>query len=326
MQMHGREYKDSSAGDSSYRYGFNGKENDNDIENGAQDYGMRIYNSGLGRFMSVDPLTEKYPYLTPYQFASDRPIDGIDLDGLEFFPSTTSSDDGLIPFYSPSSSSSSSGTNTLFSSTSSSSSLTTAPSSTQSSSQTLSPQTTQSTEPTDGITSGLQSTPNPTQGVNVISGAEANKGLAEPPYPSDANVSEYRSTEVDPSDPYVRVSSSVKGNVEGPWVVKQSSIEGMTPEQIQQNLALDYVPDQIGKVDLPPNTLVRAGPVGGNAFGPGNLKITQYQLMEEIPNESFITPTPIETTTPLDEVPGLPKGTDQALPGGDPDPILPEDL
>jgi len=32
----------------------------------------------------VDPLANKYPMLTPYQFASNRPIDGIDLDGLEW--------------------------------------------------------------------------------------------------------------------------------------------------------------------------------------------------------------------------------------------------
>lgn len=42
-----------------YRYGFNGKENDNDvkgIEGSQQDYGMRIYDPRLGRFLSVDPV------------------------------------------------------------------------------------------------------------------------------------------------------------------------------------------------------------------------------------------------------------------------------
>ncbi|MBT1705808.1 hypothetical protein [Chryseosolibacter indicus] len=33
--------------------------------------------------LSVDPLTKAYPELTPYQFASNRPIEAIDLDGLE---------------------------------------------------------------------------------------------------------------------------------------------------------------------------------------------------------------------------------------------------
>jgi len=35
------------------------------------------------RFLSVDPLTKKYPQLTPYQFASNQPIWAIDLDGTE---------------------------------------------------------------------------------------------------------------------------------------------------------------------------------------------------------------------------------------------------
>ena len=35
------------------------------------------------RFLSVDPIGRKYPELTPYQFASNTPIQAIDLDGLE---------------------------------------------------------------------------------------------------------------------------------------------------------------------------------------------------------------------------------------------------
>ena len=44
-------------------------------------------NTGDSRFLSVDPLTAKYAELTPYQYASNRPIDGVDEDGLEFAPS-----------------------------------------------------------------------------------------------------------------------------------------------------------------------------------------------------------------------------------------------
>jgi len=47
---------------------------------------MRIYDPRVGKFLSVDPLTPKYPELTSYQFASNRPIDGIDEDGLEYSP------------------------------------------------------------------------------------------------------------------------------------------------------------------------------------------------------------------------------------------------
>ena len=80
--MPGRKYTASSF---KYRYGFNGKENDNEMkgEGNQQDYGMRIYDTRLVRFLSEDPITDKYPELTPYQFAGNTPIQAIDLDGLE---------------------------------------------------------------------------------------------------------------------------------------------------------------------------------------------------------------------------------------------------
>lgn len=68
------------------RYGFNGKEIDTEGMGGGAstyDYGFRIYNAGLGRFLSTDPLSKEYPWYTPYQFAGNRPINSIDLDGLE---------------------------------------------------------------------------------------------------------------------------------------------------------------------------------------------------------------------------------------------------
>jgi RHS repeat-associated protein len=75
----------SSVATSGYRYGFNGKEDDNEVkgEGNEQDYGMRVYDPRLGKFLSVDPLTKGYPELTPYQFASNTPIVGIDQDGGE---------------------------------------------------------------------------------------------------------------------------------------------------------------------------------------------------------------------------------------------------
>ncbi|MGZ4042204.1 MAG: RHS repeat domain-containing protein, partial [Bacteroidia bacterium] len=84
-QMPGRAYISSSG---AYRYGFNGKENDDEVkgDGNQQDYGMRIYDPRLGKFLSIDPLTRKYPMLTPYQFASNSPIICIDIDGLEGIP------------------------------------------------------------------------------------------------------------------------------------------------------------------------------------------------------------------------------------------------
>jgi RHS repeat-associated protein len=82
MLMPGRKY---SAGNS-YRYGFNGKENDNEvkgIEGSQQDYGMRVYDPRLGKFLSVDPLSKSYPWNSPYAYAENDVIRSIDLDGLE---------------------------------------------------------------------------------------------------------------------------------------------------------------------------------------------------------------------------------------------------
>jgi RHS repeat-associated protein len=75
----------SGTGPEHYRYGFNGKESDNEVKGTGNsiDYGFRTYDPRIGRFLSVDPLTSKYPELTPYQFASNTPIAAIDIDGLE---------------------------------------------------------------------------------------------------------------------------------------------------------------------------------------------------------------------------------------------------
>ena len=81
MMMSGRTWE---AG-SSHRYGFNGKEQDSEPygEGNIYDYGFRIYNPRISKFLSVDPLTSSYPWYTPYQFAGNKPVIAIDIDGLE---------------------------------------------------------------------------------------------------------------------------------------------------------------------------------------------------------------------------------------------------
>jgi RHS repeat-associated protein len=80
MQQPGRQF---SVGN--YRYGFNGKEMDNEVkgDGNQQEYGMRIYDPRLGRFLSVDPLAKDYPWYSPYHFAGNNPIQNKDLDGGE---------------------------------------------------------------------------------------------------------------------------------------------------------------------------------------------------------------------------------------------------
>ena len=68
-----------------YRFGFNGKEGDPELYGNGNiyDYGFRIYNPRLGKFLSVDPLTSGYAWYSPYQYAGNKPIWCKDLDGLE---------------------------------------------------------------------------------------------------------------------------------------------------------------------------------------------------------------------------------------------------
>ncbi len=94
MLMPGRTYSSEA-----YKYGFNGKEKDDEVSNqgNCYDYGFRIYNSRIGKFLSVDPLFKSYAWYTPYQFAGNKPIMAIDLDGLEDYVVTISElDKGIV--------------------------------------------------------------------------------------------------------------------------------------------------------------------------------------------------------------------------------------
>ncbi len=61
MAMPARKFNNSA-----YRYGFNGKENDKELSEGAEDFGARIYDNRLGRWMSKDPAFKIYAYSSPY--------------------------------------------------------------------------------------------------------------------------------------------------------------------------------------------------------------------------------------------------------------------
>lgn len=81
MQMVGRKYSSGGA----YRYGFNGKEKDNEVNgyDNAYDFVARIQDPRLGRWLSVDPLQKKYADLSPYNFAGNSPIAFYDPNGKE---------------------------------------------------------------------------------------------------------------------------------------------------------------------------------------------------------------------------------------------------
>ncbi|MFW6302924.1 MAG: RHS repeat domain-containing protein [Bacteroidales bacterium] len=69
-----------------YRCGFNGMEKDPEItgQQGSHlDFGARIYDSRIGRWLALDPLAAKFPDYSPYNFTLNSPILFVDPDGEE---------------------------------------------------------------------------------------------------------------------------------------------------------------------------------------------------------------------------------------------------
>ena len=71
---------------SAYRYGYNGKEKDNEIKGEANslDFGARIYDPRVGRWMSTDSLESKYPEWSLYNFVAGSPKRHLELDGRDW--------------------------------------------------------------------------------------------------------------------------------------------------------------------------------------------------------------------------------------------------
>src|SRR6218665_490793 len=86
LPMKGRQFNEKN-----YRYGFNGMENDNEVngEGNHLDYGARGRTPRLGGgWWSVEPLASKYPGISPYAFCLNNPIYFVDPDGNDVKPTS----------------------------------------------------------------------------------------------------------------------------------------------------------------------------------------------------------------------------------------------
>ena len=63
-------------------YTFSGKEKD--VETGYGYFGARYYDSGLSIWLSVDPMSDKYPSMSPYNYCANNPIILVDPDGRDY--------------------------------------------------------------------------------------------------------------------------------------------------------------------------------------------------------------------------------------------------
>ncbi len=64
------------------RYTFSAKEKDS--ETGLSYFGSRYYSSDLSIWLSVDPMSDKYPSLSPYVYCADNPVKLVDPNGEEY--------------------------------------------------------------------------------------------------------------------------------------------------------------------------------------------------------------------------------------------------
>lgn len=75
----GRNYSSDS-----YRFGWNGKENNNEVHNAtgtSVDFGERMLDTRVGRWLSLDPKSSKYPHSSPYAAMGGNPLLFIDEQG-----------------------------------------------------------------------------------------------------------------------------------------------------------------------------------------------------------------------------------------------------
>ena len=63
------------------RYKFTGKERD--AESGYDYFGARYYASPFSFWLSVDPLADKYPAISPYAYCTWNPVKYVDPDGMK---------------------------------------------------------------------------------------------------------------------------------------------------------------------------------------------------------------------------------------------------
>ncbi|MBE0539515.1 MAG: hypothetical protein IH620_07370 [Ignavibacterium sp.] len=83
MILNGRS---SNFGFADDKYKFTGKELD--TETGYFHFGARAYDGRIGRWNVIDPLFEKYPNVSPYNYALNNPLRFIDPKGMEAVDAT----------------------------------------------------------------------------------------------------------------------------------------------------------------------------------------------------------------------------------------------
>ncbi len=79
------------------RYTFSGKERDE--ETGYSYFGARYYNSALSIWLSVDPMSDKYPGVSPYTYCGNNPVRLVDPDGRKIAPGNQAGQEAIDNYF-----------------------------------------------------------------------------------------------------------------------------------------------------------------------------------------------------------------------------------
>ena len=79
----GEDFVDQRSTNWNAMYTFSAKEKD--TETGYSYFGSRYYSSALSIWLSVDPMSDKYPSMSPYVYCADNPVKLVDPNGEDWY-------------------------------------------------------------------------------------------------------------------------------------------------------------------------------------------------------------------------------------------------
>lgn len=108
------------------------------------------------------------------------------------------------------------------------------------------------------------------------------------PFASGSVVTRFKTTG---EERFVRVHQG--GNQNGRFLMRESDIEGLTPEEIESKFSLTYTLEYVSDATVPEGTRVNMGTVKANFGGDEGAK--QFNLGRELENSQFTNKRQIES-------------------------------